>query len=149
MNMENRPIQTWSWRTLVLVLLSLTMTLNASQVMTLCVRPDGRVALEPVVHGHCSCDTPSPGTDANGVLVSVTSYVADEHSQPCTDLSIPLGSCNGRTAPVTSKATSGGLFAILPFPMLPTCHAIDITSPDPPPAPVWHCIPLDSIVLKV
>jgi hypothetical protein len=147
--MKKRPSQTRSRRTLVLALLSLTMTLNSSQVTTLCVRSDGQVVLEPVVHGHCTCETESSGVNTDSALAGVTSYLADEHCGPCVDLSIPLGSCNARTASATPKMAFGGLSAVLPASLLVTSQTAEIASPDPPPEPARLSLPLDSIVLNV
>ncbi|MCU0914371.1 MAG: hypothetical protein MUC88_07410 [Planctomycetes bacterium] len=133
----------------VLVLLPLVMTLNASPVTTLCVRPDGRVAVEPVIHDQCTCDAHACGAASDPAAAGLAAHHADGPCQPCTDLSVPVGSCQGRAAPDNLKAGRNSPVAVLPPFLSPVPHGMDMPSPDPPPAPARHDPLLDSTVLLV
>jgi len=149
MSMQNRPMQGKCGRIAVLLLLSPMMTLNASQATTLCVGHDGHVAIELVVDDHCTCEVRTSGTGADHVPAGTASSVMDERQQSCTDLSIPIGSCGSRTAPVPSKADSSGPATAPAFPSPAATGEVEIASPESPPTFIRYYTPLNSIILQV
>jgi hypothetical protein len=117
--------------TVLLSLLSLMMTLNASQAMVWCVGHDGHVAVEPLAHIH------HDQTDDG-----------DSHCCPCTDIPIPVGVCTARpalTAPETKPA--GWAIPMLP-PAFSTTGPAWITAFASPVEPVWSALQR-SIILQV
>ncbi len=146
---KNRSIRRRCGRTLVLVLLTPMMTLNASQAMTLCVSGDGHTAIELVIGDRCTCELRPLGEDADGARVGGPSHLMDGRSLSCMDMSVPVGSCDGRSAPGTSKA---GLASPIAAPLLPPPATIDaLATPrcESPPLLACYSTGLDSIILRV
>jgi hypothetical protein len=136
-------------RTLVLLLLTPMMTLNVSQAMTLCVSGDGRTAIELVIGGRCTCELPPSGASDDGGRVSGPSHLMDGRSLSCTDMSVPVGSCNGRTAPGTAKAGFASPVATPPLPPPATIDARETAFGESPPLLACYSVLLDSIILRV
>ena len=149
MSMKNGPGQGRRSRVVILLLLSPMMMVNTSQATTLCVRDDGRVAIELVVDGHCTCEVHASCAGADHAPAAAALCAAEEHSQACNDLSIPVGSCRGRPAPATPKAGFGGLLAAPASPGLATADVTQIRWPESPPIFLHYYTPLDSIILRV
>jgi len=82
----------------VLLALSLVMMLNTSQAMTLCVRGNGRVALELLVQGHCTCEIDTAGANSSESVADVASHGSGADSTPCMDIPIPTSSCDRRVS---------------------------------------------------
>ena len=149
MDMKKGPVQGGCGRSVVLLLLTPMMTLNASQAMTLCIRSDGHVAIELVIQDRCTCEMRTSGVEADSIPTIVTSCVADGRGTSCTDLSVPIGVCGSRMAPDTSNANAVGWMTAPPLPWPATLDAINVASPESPPPLVPHHAPLDSIILRV
>lgn len=168
LHMKNRPVHSRFGRIvrvakregrrlglMVLVLLAPVTMLNASQALTLCVRHDGRIAVEPVVEGRCPCETHASSPNPDGTAVVSTPDLAEMSCQSCTDLSIPPGLClePGRAkgfSPLRAAPPAGpawGNHAGMP---LPVALGVGETTPfESPPDRVSYPIPLDSIILRV
>ena len=131
------------------MLLTPMMMLNVSQAMTLCVSGDGRTALELVIGDRCTCEQPPSGASADGVRVSGPSRLMDGRDLSCTDMSVPIGSCDGRTASGTAKAGPTSPIAAPPLPPPATIDALEMPRCESP--PLWACYStlLDSIILRV
>jgi hypothetical protein len=134
-------------RTLVLMLLTPVMTLNVSQAMTLCVSGDGRAAIELVIGDRCTCELQS--SDVHGVRVSSPAHLMDGRSLSCTDMSVPVGSCDGCTAMGTAKAGLASPLAAPPLPPPATTDALEIPLCESPPPLACYSTLLDSIILRV
>jgi hypothetical protein len=147
--MKNRLMQSKYGKVVVLLWLSPMMMLNASQATTLCVREDGRVAIELVVDDHCTCEVHASCTGADDAPAAAALCATEEHSQACNDLSIPVGSCHGRTAPITAKAGFGGPTIAPTLPELATADVVQIRWPESPPVFRPYYTPLDSVILRV
>lgn len=127
------------------MLLTPMMTLNASQAMTLCVSGDGHTAIELVIGDRCTCEQPS--SDAHGIRVSGPSHLMDGRSMSCTDMSVPIGSCAGRTALGTLKAVFTNPIAAPPLPA--AIDALEAALCESPPRWACYSTALDSIILRV
>ena len=131
------------------MLLTPMMMVNASQAMTLCVSGDGHTAIELVIGDRCTCELPSSGASADGVRVSGPSHLMDGRSLSCTDMSVPVGSCDGRTAPGTLKADLASPAAAPPLPPPATIDAMATALCESPPFLACYSTLLDSIILRV
>jgi hypothetical protein len=131
------------------VLLTPMMTLNASQAMTLCVSGDGHTAIELVIGDRCTCELRPSGEDADSVRVSGPSHLMDGRSLSCTDMSVPVGSCDGRTASGAVKAGLASPVAAPPLPLPATIDALATPRCESPPLLACYSALLDSIILRV
>jgi hypothetical protein len=127
------------------MLLTPMMTLNASQAITLCVNSDGHAAIELLIGDRCTCE--QQPSDAHGVRMSGLSHLMDGRSLSCTDMSVPVGSCDGRSALGTAKAGLASPIAAPPLP--PTIDTMEAALGESPPALACHSTLLDSIILRV
>ena len=132
---------------MVLLLLTPMMTLNASQAMTLCVSGDGHAAIELVIGDRCTCELPASGASADGIRVSGPSHLMDGRSMSCTDMSVPIGSCDGRTASGTLKTVFTSSPAAPPLPA--AIDALETALCESPPRWACYSTALDSIILRV
>jgi hypothetical protein len=98
MKIKRKPTLGRCGRIAVLLTLSLLMTLNTSQAMTLCVRGSGDMVLELLVQGHCTCEMGTPGADSSGALAGVTPGGTGDGGWPCLDIPVPTSSCDSRVS---------------------------------------------------
>lgn len=136
-------------RTFVLLLLTPMMMLNVSQAMTLCVSGDGRTAIELVIGDCCTCELPASGADADSVRVSGPSHLMDGRDLSCTDMSVPIGSCDRRTASGIAKARLASPTAARLLPPSATIDARETPRCESPPSLACYSTLLDSIILRV
>lgn len=87
----------------VLVMLSLTVTLNGLQSMVLCVGSDGHVAIEPAGHDHYADGTHICEADAEVHHADLASDSDIARCHGCTDLALAGEICNDPTASGISK----------------------------------------------
>jgi hypothetical protein len=132
-------------RIAVLLTLSLLMTLNTSQAMTLCVRGSGDVVLELLVQGHCTCEMGTPGADSSGSLADAMSR-STSGGWPCLDIPVPASSCDSRMSPAVASHP----------PCLSGAGSPESAMTDPPCAVVRNLrvfrpphMPLETILLQV
>ena len=128
----------------MLLALSLLMTLNTSQAMTLCVRGAGGVALELLVEDHCVCEMNTPGTDSSGSLAA--SGGMSDGGWPCLDIPIPTSSCDRRVSLAAASqplclAGAGGPDPVMANSSCAMTRAL-LIFPTPP-------APLETILLQV
>ena len=131
------------------MLLTPMMMLNVSQAMTLCVSSDGRTAIELVIGDCCTCELPSSGPSTDGVRVSGPSHLMDGRDLSCTDMSVPIGSCDGRTASGTAKARPASPTAARLLPPSAMIDAWETPHCESPPLLACYSTLLDSIILRV
>jgi hypothetical protein len=131
------------------MLLTPMMTLNASQAMTLCVSGDGHTAIELVIGDRCTCELRPCGADADGVRVGAPSGLMDGRSMSCTDMSVPVGSCVGRSVSDTLKVVLASRLAAPPLPPPATTDTLETPLIESPPPLACFSTLLDSIILRM
>jgi hypothetical protein len=128
------------------MLLSLTVALNASQVMVLCLGCDGHVAVEPVGHSHDDCgDHTHP--DESGTAFSPVAEGAS--CRGCIDIPLPNEIPNSSSASDGSKIVSAAMADVAPAGLaMENGNAPAGEAAAPGFLSPYH-IPLRSIVLQV
>jgi hypothetical protein len=146
--MKNRSSQARLGKIVALMLLTPMAMFNASQALTLCVRHDGRVAIEPVIEGHCPCGTHPSGADPEQATAGALRST-NKPCQSCADLSLPIGLCqSGSKEKAPGAGNQGSLLSFTPQ-TISVCNPGEVTPFESPPDWICYHTPLKSIILRV
>jgi len=152
MGMKNGPMQGRCGPVAALAFLTPMMLFNASQALTLCVRHDGRVAIEALVNNRCPCEAHPAPTDPDNTIAGTGSRLAEEGCQSCTGLFLPVGLCRGRSMPTHTSPGLGVCPAVGSHGALSLPDILDVGEAVPfesPPLSICYHLPLNSTILRV